>query len=68
MLPHPSEHTTSKSMLPTHHVTTKGPCHLATNLKLDYGSNTSTLSPGANCLNMPGDYSCNEEFQFEMAS
>ena len=47
-----SEHITSSSTLPTRRVTRKGPCHLASNLELDDGSNTSTLSPGANCLNL----------------
>ncbi len=28
-------------------MTSKGPCHLASNLELEVGSNTSTLSPGA---------------------
>lgn len=41
-------------MLPTHHVTTKGLCHLVTNFELEEGSNTSTLSPGENC---PADIS-----------
>ncbi len=37
---------------PTRCVTTKVLCHLASNLGLEKGSNTSTLSPSANCLNL----------------
>lgn len=33
----------------THHVTTKGLCHLVTNFELEEGSNTSTSSPGEIC-------------------
>lgn len=36
-------------MLPTHHVTIKGLCHLVTNFELEEGSNTSSLSPGEIC-------------------
>ena len=34
-------------------VITKGPCHVLSKLELGDGSNTSTLSPGANGLNQP---------------
>ncbi len=38
---------------PTRRVTSKGPCHLASNLELEVGSNAITLSPGAK-LRCPG--------------
>ncbi len=35
---------------PTRRVTSKGPCHLASNLELEVGSNTCTYLPVQNCV------------------